>query len=426
MAVSCGNPTADKTSPSEESVIQQRNGEVTVSVGSPKGPAGNMSPLFGLSIRNPRNTDGQGFALPESDQKERWLTLEKSFIRHPAGSNSFKITSTADTNIRYLLAEVFPNLPESVRHDFTWPPQLPTDQVGEWVTARTGRITIGNEPPNHIPETWRDGNDYVQWAERVYSDNPAYRELFWIQSGKPEVQRYTQDSRLIQKHQNVSSAVSASVLAGRLPARIVTTHKLFPEYPTDWYTFYGELLDDYQVLYGPEVQICFQEWNYKDQDELTADLLPRCAAFLLVMARLRSERGETVSGAAYQQGFAVGTANLIGLNARKGEWTTTVLTDLWDDFGKVFREGRYVSTTLKNRPESLYLEVFEVAGKRYALFANKGSDAVAVSLKGNNIRYYDADMVHKVARFKGSIPAGSAGIIELLTAKRWPSKKVNN
>lgn len=418
----CVSPTQDASDQGSPSVAAKTSPPASLTVGQPSKRPGEMLPLLGLSLRDPENRDADGWQIPESDQYPTWLNLPKGFIRHPAGSQSFKITSIQDPGFLYARDVILKDLPESVSHDFTWPPQLPVDQVSAWVTSRTGRICLGNEPPNHIPTKWADGVSYVQWASTVYAQNPVLRDRMWIQSGKPEVLRYSTDPLMLSKHRSVWDATAAAVKSGALPARIVTTHKIFPEFPADLYGFYRQLLDDYANTYGPDVKVCFQEWNYADADELTADVIPTLGAFLCVMSRLKSEQGDQVSGAAYQQGFAVGNTNLIGTpglpRANPGaKWTAGAVADFWQLFGDVMASGDYVSSKIANKPDGLYFEIFDRGGKRYAIAANTSDVDILLEANATRITWIDPDGTSRAGRYRSRIPAKSAGVLEFSAPK---------
>jgi hypothetical protein len=381
------------------------------------GPAGDLSCLYGISLRNPGNEDQARKYLFESEMKSRWQNLPKSFIRHPAGSHSYKITSVDDPNVRLVLDKVLPQLPSSITHDFTWPPQLPVDEVAAWTSPRTGRISIGNEPPNHIPRHYAQGQDYIDWAENVYRSNPKLADKFWIQTGKPEVVRFMRaESNASRKHSDCLESASRSVKAGRLPARIITTHKLTPAYPADRLGFYRDMLDDYRKYFGSDVRICFQEFNFRDEEVGSLDQVLHVGEFLLIMARLRSEQGAIVDGAAFHQGFAVGTAHLFGLDARGGQggtWQQGAVLALWEEFGRIMSKGQYAFSQSMNRPEQVQVEVFTLNNKFYALFSNLSAQDVKTGLNGLELTVIGEDFQARKASFKGVLPARSVGILLL-------------
>lgn len=152
-----------------------------------KSEPGAMAPLWGVSVRDPLNQDINGLTVDQGPLRERWLLLPKSFYRHTAGSQSYKITSTEDASMQYALITVVPDL--AIQQDFTWPPQLASNKVMEWVSPFTGRISLGNEPPIHVGpgKEFADPADYVNWAASVYQANPALQDKFYVQSGKPEI-----------------------------------------------------------------------------------------------------------------------------------------------------------------------------------------------------------------------------------------------
>lgn len=379
-----------------------------------KSEPGAMAPLWGVSVRDPLNQDINGLTVDQGPLRERWLLLPKSFYRHTAGSQSYKITSTEDASMQYALITVVPDL--AIQQDFTWPPQLASNKVMEWVSPFTGRISLGNEPPIHVGpgKEFADPADYVNWAASVYQANPALQDKFYVQSGKPEIVNAAgSPNALKQKHLQVQTALQAAIASGRLPARIITTHKLLPDYGVEnWYQFYGDLLNSYKLTYGPDVRVCFQEWNWAEAEQINQDVLLAVATFPLVMSRLRYEQGVIVDGAAYHQGSSVKPTAIIGLD-ESGKWAVTPLTELWEDFGQFIVSGQYVET-VSDRPVLVSLEVFERAGTRYALFSNRSDSAYDVALSGKRFTSLFCDVGRLSDQpFYGKLPAKSCGVIEL-------------
>ncbi|GEM_PF-1280715 len=402
-------PTAAASKPAPAGTLQ-------VTLTGKTGPKGDLERLYGISLRDPSNSDAARKRLDQSPLKDRWINLPKSFIRHPAGSHTYKMKSMDDPNVNLVLNTILPQLPASVKHDFTWPPQFPRDQVSRWVTERTGRISIGNEPPNHVPELFANGQAYVTFAEEVYRANPKLADNFWIQSGKPEVVRHMgKGSPMGRKHGDCLDAASKAVKAGRLPARVITTHKLLPVYPADRLGFYREMLTDYRSYFGNDVLVCFQEFNYSDEEAESLDQVLHVAEFLLILARLRNEEGNIVDGAAFHQGFAVGTSNLFGLDAKSGQgnWRAGGLALVWEEFGNMMTDGSYAFSSATNRPEDVEIEVFKKGANFYALFSNKSVRPIPTTLNGVNIIYIDQTLGKKTEKFSGSLPARSTGSVEL-------------
>ncbi len=422
LGFGCNNRPAQNTKTIEASSstvispVSAPAGSMTVVLTGKTGPKGDMLCLYGISLRDPSNSDAARKRLDQSPMKDRWINLPKSFIRHPAGSHTYKIQSVQDPNVNLVLNTLLPQLPPEVKHDFTWPPQLPRDQVSAWVTERTGRITIGNEPPNHVPELFANGQAYVDFAESVYKANPKLTDKFWIQSGKPEVVRnMAPNSPMVRKHSDCLNSASKSVKAGKLPARIVTTHKLMPAYPADRLKFYREMMDDYRTYFGEDVKVCFQEFNYHDEEAQSIDQVLSVAEFLLIMSRLRNEQGAIVDGAAFHQGFAVGTSNIFGLDAKAGQgsWKAGALALLWEKFGNMMEDGSYAFSTNTNRPVEVQIEVFKKGSNFYALYSNQTDREISTAMKGTSITYIGSSLLEKTETFTGKLPARSAGSVEL-------------
>lgn len=381
------------------------------------GPVGDSAVMLGMSIQEPDRTDMHGATIDESDAGPRWMGLPRSFFRFPAGTDSYTLASWDAPEVTYFLDTFRAKYP-GVPNDQTWPPQLPVADFGNWVHDDLQRITLGNEPPTHA-DHFPTGDSYVAFAESIVDAYPDLSEHFWIQTGKPEVVRYNAAGPAgLARHEDLLETAAAAVAAGDLPARITTTHKLLDDYPGDRLDFYRELVEDYQSYFGDDVQLCFQEYKYKADEMLSHGSVLRIAEFLLVMSRLRFELGETISGGAYQQGFASGTANLIGLDdAATPEWTETGLTDLWDLFGESLSQGAYVQTESFNRPGDVQVELFEGGGRQYLLYVNTSDDDVALPLEfgpdGGDVERIDDDLALELDVYAGVLPAASTGRIRV-------------
>jgi len=376
-------------------------------------PAGYMASLLGVSIREPLQPDKSGKQLQASSQGPAFDALPITAIRQPAGSVAYKMVSTADANTQYTLTVLLPALP-NVAHDFTWPPQLPPDELPEWLTPQTRTISLANEPPIH-PEHFATGEAYVAWARSIVDAYPALWDAFALQSGKPHIADLSPDQKQRQKHEQFLQATGAAVRNGILPARIYNTTKLYPEFPADLYAFFTTEQNRYAETHTENVQVTYGEWNWAEADNLTPEQIPACAAFLLVLSRLRAERGDQVFAANYQQGYAVGTSNIIGLDgpAKKGNWVQSSFTEFWNQFGQYLRDGQYMRSTI-SRPANTYLELFVLAdGTPIVLYANRDTVAVPCTLPATTITYYTNTNPALTGPWQNSLPPLSAGSIPL-------------
>lgn len=376
-------------------------------------PAGYMATLTGLSIRDPLQVDREGKLLEQSSLAPVFNALPVSALRYPAGSQSYKITTTADPAALYTLSVLLPTFPAAA-HDFTWPPQLNAEDLPEWFSDRTRTISLANEPPIHA-DFFPTPEDYVAWARDVYDRYPMWRDHFAIQTGKPHIADSSPDGRQRQKHEGFLYATGAAVRTGLLPPRIYNTTKLYPELPRDWYALFATELERYAETHGDDIAITFGEWNYAEADTLSPEQIPACAAFLLVLARLRAEHGDQVFAANYQQGYAVGTSNVIALDgpSRRGSWVETAFTDFWADFSRILTVGTYAYSEIF-RSEDVYLEQFiDEDGTAKVLYANRDSVAVPCDLAASQIVFYTGTNRATAAPWTGELPAGSAGIITL-------------
>lgn len=389
-----------------------------------EGPLGDSAVLLGFSIQEPDREDDFGFTIDQHPTVgPRWMALPREFVRFPAGSDSYTIAS-GDPKMDYFFDTFLPKYP-GLLNDQTWPPQILLPELLTWIEPPhddVQRITLGNEPPIH-PTEFPTAASYVTWASGIVAAAPAaITDKFWIQSGKPEFIRYSIPGPAgLIRHQEMLDAASAAVAAGDLPARIVTTHKLLDEYPVpDRLAFYRELVADYES-YFPGVELCFQEYKYRDEPHASLRSVLRVAEFLLVMSRLRYELGDTISGGAYQQGFASGTNNLIGLDdPDTPEWTPTEITDLWELFGNTLAAGTYVQSSSAGRPDEVQAELFRLGGDLYLLFANNGDADAAFTLAPGTtpgpveiIDEATGSLAFRTETWSGVIPARSAGRVRL-------------
>jgi len=222
------------------------------------------------------------------------------------------------------------------------------------------------------------------------------------------------DQRLVQKHSMFYDAAVAAVQAGELPAAIYNTTKIYPDFPRDLYELFGNEMDRYTSDFGDSVRVTYGEWNYAEIDNLSAEQIPACAAFLLVMCRLRADRGDQLFACNYQQGYAVGTSNIIGLDgpARRGNWTSSAFTDFWLLFGNIIERGQYLPSHIA-RPADTYLEAFAIDGDQVVLYANRDTVAVDINLGASSLTFHQSTNPQQTAAWTGSLPPLSAGVITL-------------
>lgn len=376
---------------------------------------GEMTILLGMSIQEPQRQDQLGQTIDSSSLSSQWMVAPRESIRFPAGTDSYDLTSWNEAKMQYFFNVFMPKYPSSIHNDQTWPPQIPTADYINWVTAQTRKICLGNEPPNHTPSVWADGAAYVTWAKSVYDYYPALQNQMWIQSGKPEVIRYNlASSNGILNHKSHLSADSTAVVLGWLPPRIITTHKLSDQYPvSDKLLMYDTLVNDYKDIFGDNVQICFQEYKLAGAEQISMKAILLVAEFQLVMSRLRYIYGNTINGGTFQQGFAAGNHNYMGLESSSNQiWVKTAFTDLWDRFGNVFISGKYKETIVQNRPAKLQIELFEIPTGTVYLYCNFDTVDIPFNLT-NVVNFEFVDNVDsiKTEEYNNLIPAMSAGLI---------------
>jgi hypothetical protein len=375
------------------------------------GPFGAGGRMLGLCIQAPELKDRNGLRFWEA-KPQAWAQLPKTFLRHPNGTAIYDIESSDDARFNMVKSELFGTLPNEVKQDICFPPQLPAGTVAAWATPRTARIVYGNEPPMHIPDIWESGIAYAEGYKTFYDSLPnSFKENVWFQSGKEEILNFAQGlpDRLIQKHFSVKSAMIECVSEG-YPARVATTHKLRPDYPGNAYWFYRALLNMYRDAYGHKVKLLFHEYKLDDGVTDTEDAVLLLAQFLIVMSRLIYE-SDTIDGGAYQQGAGTGTVNLIGRNENQ-EWVTTWLTQLWIEFGHVLINAKFIETEQIERPDYVSIEAYEFrSGTKYLLFCNRGSDEY-INLPGKSVTLF-SNREMKKTNWNNVLPAKSCGVIKL-------------
>lgn len=389
-----------------------------------RGDKGAMKRFFVAGVQEATKQDANGDLFYEALPNE-WGAIYMQSIRAPNGSDIYDISDTSDADMRAALDTVIPG--KGCLSDVTWPPDLdPTTDIGSVVSASTQRIVYGNEPPLHIPEYWADGDDYADSAETWYNALSAENKAkAWFQTGKPEViDLGLVNAQGLAEHQDCLDTLSAKVLAGTLPARIATTHKLNIGYADDKYTFYRDLLRSYQQYFGNQVQVLFHEYKNKSDVVDNLEQTTLVMEFWLVMARLVFENGDTVAGGSFQQLAGTGTANLFGLNAlpaQGGVWTVNSMFDIWQLADKM-RDYSYIYTNQFDKPDTLQIEVFGDDDDQWAYFSNLGSAVSFAVPGGQDLTWMNSGLTLKTKKWDGTIPANSVGRIHRRVVRRAPSR----
>lgn len=379
-----------------------------------------MRKFFGAGIQEATRTDANGKRFYEAFPRE-WESIFLDHIRSPNGTDSYDISSGQDADVRLALDTLIPQ--KGCKSHVTWPYQLDATNEDDFVSDATDVVVAFNEPPNHTPSTFADGDAYVADAQTLYDGLSSYsRARFWCQTGKPEAIRYGGLSPTGEaKHQTHLDALSLAVAAGDLPARIATTHKSAEDYPVaNRYDLYDELIQDYMAYFGPEVQVLFHEQKNKGATVEVINNLELHMEFLLIMARLMAQYGtDRFGGGTYQQLAGVGTVNIFGMNdlpQNGGVWTIGGIYRMWA-LCSAMREYTYVYTNQTDKPDKVQIELFRKGREEWLYFSNRGP-LVDLSTNGQQIAYIDESLEVTTTKYKGYLPAHSVGYIRRNVVKR--------
>lgn len=380
-----------------------------------KGVVGSTSRMMGVNLQTPTIADKQGRRINESPLKEDYEALYKNYIRKPNGSESYNIKDTNDPEVQYLLNNIFPDLPESVGHDITWPPQLPTKNLRDWVTPRLKRIAVFNEPPMHTKpgDAFESVEDCVRKMVQFYNNQPNYQDIMFFHSGKPEVvELELANPNGIAIHKGYLEKMSEMVSEGKLPARIATTHKLERGYSADKLTFYRDLINDYRWYFGQDVKVLFHEYKWARADGDTLEQVLLASEFLLVMSRLLFEEGDVIEGGSFQNLAGPGTANIFGLNnPRDRQWEKGGMFNLWSLFTDAFTKGQYIETLATDRPVEVQVEVFKVGNRYQALYSNLSNEDVSLPLPARSIKFIDDSLSITEQSYGRVLKANTCGVL---------------
>lgn len=381
-----------------------------------RGAAGDMASFFGAGIQEATKQDSNGLkfyqALPN-----QWSGLYLHALRSPNGTDIYDIVDTNDADVREALDTLVPT--KGCESHVTWPPQLDVSTDIQALTSDyTARLVYGNEPPSHMPSVWADGAAYASDAETWYNGLSAQNQnRAYFQTGKPEVIRYSlAGSNTLAKHQDCLDELSTKILAGDLPPRIATTHKLSDQYQSDRYDLYKQMILDYQSYFGNDVRLMFHEYKLKDAQTDTIDQLQIVMEFWLVMSRLKFEYRSTLNGGCFQQLSGAGPNNIFGLTAlpqNGGVWRVGGMYALWNLMYDM-RTRAYMYSTHIDKPDSIQLEAFGTEREHYIYFVNKGSKT-NFGVPGQYIDYLDSDLVLKQTKWRNELPANSVGRIRRKT-----------
>lgn len=386
-----------------------------IQIKSGRGAKGDSARMMGVNLQNAGITDFAGNRIDQSSLSDEFIGLYKNFIRKPNGSESYHIKNVNDPDMQILMSEMFPEMPEYVGHDITWPPQLPTESIYEWVTPRLKRIAVFNEPPMHTGpgKEFQSVSQCVNMMEDVYDKLRDLQPIMFFHSGKPEVLDLPDISEKGKRmHREYLDYMGAAVKHGKLPARIATTHKLEPGYGADKTAFYNKLITQYQGYFGQDVELLFHEYKYARSENDSLLQVQLVMEFLLAMSRIIYERPGSVAGGSFQTISGPGTTNIFGLDKpQRPQWQTGGMYNLWTLIHEIMVDGLYVESVITDRPAEVQAEVFLVDNNFRLLFNNFSNSDVRLQLPANTMRYIDSSLTVKEQSYTRHLPAKTAGVL---------------
>ena len=110
---------------------------------------GHLKTLMGVNFQSPSIEDKLGNTLQNSSEAGKFFALCMDYIRQPNGSETYYIQDRNDENVQAFYNDILPNLPNDVKHDITWPLQVPARDIRNWDHDRLNRIAFFNEMPMH-------------------------------------------------------------------------------------------------------------------------------------------------------------------------------------------------------------------------------------------------------------------------------------
>jgi hypothetical protein len=258
------------------------------------GAIGDNARFLGASVQQGMAAkDSQGVKAYEGDNLDTLKEVGVSIVRYWTGTHSYDVGAN-DPVMQEVINDVLPAL--DADHVITWAPQLPISRLGDFVTDRTIRIDLGNEPPIHR-DKWATPQEYIDWCVSVVDAYPEYRHLFFVQCGKPEFLGYigVSDSQKAY-HRALLEQVGHAVKNGPLQGLgVSTTHKIYPgQWLEDRMDFYDSQIEDYRAYFGNDIRIAYTEFKASKNFASGIDLQLIAADALLTMCKLRRKYGDTV------------------------------------------------------------------------------------------------------------------------------------
>lgn len=375
---------------------------------------GHLKTLMGVNFQSPSIEDKLGNTLQNSSEAGKFFALCMDYIRQPNGSETYYVQDRNDENVQAFYNGILPNLPSDVKHDITWPLQVPARDIRNWDHDRLNRIAFFNEMPMHTGngKEFATVEDGVQALVNFYSAATPYQHMMWFHTGKPELLgRGLIGSKGETTHREYLEQTAELVKSGRLPKRIATTHKLNSGYSDDHFAFYVDMLQRYRDYYGDDVKVLFHEYKNKSGEMDSFEQVKVVGQFLTIMSRLKYETGN-VEGGSFQCVGGPGTTNIFGLNnPQERKWVTATMYKLWEMFASVAREGVYVDSKIDDKSPSVDASVFKVDGDYCVIYSNVGDTDEPFSIPGSTIEYIDSSMQHKEGSYAKKLPANSVGVV---------------
>ena len=376
--------------------------------------AGHLKTLMGVNFQTPSIEDKSGNTLQDSQQAGRFFDLCMDYMRQPNGSETYYIKNRNDKNVQAFYNDILPKLPSDVKHDITWPLQVPARDIPNWNHGRLNRIAFFNEMPMHTGngKEFATVEDGVQALVDFCSNASGWSDLLWFHTGKPELLgRNLIGSKGEDTHREYLEQTAAMVKAGKLPNRIATTHKLNSDYSDDPFAFYTDMLQRYRNYFGDDVKVLFHEYKNKSGEMDSFEQVQLVAQFLTIMSRLKYETGN-VEGGSFQCVGGPGTTNIFGLNnPQERKWVTATMYKLWEMFASVAREGVYVDSTIEDKSPNVDASVFKVDRDYCIIYSNVGNTDEHLPIPASTIEYIDSSMERKEGSFVKKLPANSVGVV---------------
>ncbi len=319
--------------------------------------------MLGVSLRleSLSARDAAGRPAWESDAVQ---SLRITDVRFPPGSQSY-LMSEGDGNADLVAARTALSASNSRTH-------APQFSDAHLARGDVRRVSLGNEPPIHVPEfEWFGG--YVNWARAMIALGGTDPARVYVQSAQA---RTILTAPVADRQRQAWDSVRSAWGSGLLPVRgVATTQKLW-DTDASVYTTLSEELELYARDF-PGARIWLTEWN-ASRDELAPVDESReafaTAEMLLTVARLYYDSGRQLDALHYHVGWirdAGSPATRPALaTVVNGEWRLTATGDAYRTFAPLLH-GRWGRLPRETQP-GIVVEAFTTEqGERVLAYVNK-------------------------------------------------------